>query len=78
MPGAGAGIALDDEAAFLDFVKECFAQKRKTLRNNLRARLADQTEKILNMAGLPPGVRAEALTVTQFAELFGLVRERKI
>jgi 16S rRNA (adenine1518-N6/adenine1519-N6)-dimethyltransferase len=78
MPGESAGIALDDEAAFLDFVKECFAQKRKTLRNNLRARLGEQTEKILKMTGLAPGVRAEALTVTQFAELFGLVRERKI
>jgi 16S rRNA (adenine1518-N6/adenine1519-N6)-dimethyltransferase len=78
MPGARANIPLDDEAAFLDFVKECFAQKRKTLRNNLRARIRERTEEILLQAGLTPGIRAEALTVAQFAALFGIVRERKI
>ena len=44
MPGARATIAAGDEKAFLDFVKECFAQKRKTLRNNLRARLGTRAE----------------------------------
>src|ERR1039458_6025080 len=39
-----------EEAAFLRFVRQCFAQKRKTLANNLRA------------AGVPPVAVAAALT----------------
>jgi 16S rRNA (adenine1518-N6/adenine1519-N6)-dimethyltransferase len=74
MPGARAHISIDDESAFLNFIKECFAQKRKTLRNNLRARLGVRTEGILLEAGLPAGVRAEAVTAAQFAALFKTVR----
>lgn len=72
MPGARASNTVADEKAFLDFVKECFAQKRKTLRNNLRARLGTRTEDILGEAGFSADVRAEQLTVPQFAELFRL------
>jgi len=77
MPGARAShpLGVDDEIAFLDFVKECFAQKRKTLRNNLRARLAARAGEVLHQAGLPPDVRAEALTIAQFAALFQLARK---
>jgi 16S rRNA (adenine1518-N6/adenine1519-N6)-dimethyltransferase len=70
MPGARARTCVSDEAAFLDFVKECFAQKRKMLRNNLRARLGTRTEDILQEAGLSADARAEQLTVSQFAALF--------
>jgi len=77
-PGARANFSVGDEIAFLDFVKECFAQKRKTLRNNLRARLGARTEEILQMTGLPSSVRAETLTVAQFAGLFQLLRNEKI
>jgi 16S rRNA (adenine1518-N6/adenine1519-N6)-dimethyltransferase len=72
MPGARAKTVVEDETAFLDFVKECFAQKRKTLRNNLRARLGTRTEEVLREADLPADARAEQLTVTQFAELLRL------
>jgi 16S rRNA (adenine1518-N6/adenine1519-N6)-dimethyltransferase len=75
MPGARVNNTVADENAFLDFVKECFAQKRKTLRNNLRVRLGDRTEDILEEAGLASGARAEQLTVPQFAELFRLARK---
>jgi 16S rRNA (adenine1518-N6/adenine1519-N6)-dimethyltransferase len=74
MPGERATVRLEDETAFLDFVKECFAQKRKTLRNNLRARLGTRAEDALREAGLPPGCRAEELTVSQFAALFAIAR----
>jgi 16S rRNA (adenine1518-N6/adenine1519-N6)-dimethyltransferase len=74
MPGARAKQSVANEDKFLDFVKECFAQKRKTLRNNLRARLGDRTKEILREAGLSPDVRAEQLTVPQFAALFQLTR----
>jgi 16S rRNA (adenine1518-N6/adenine1519-N6)-dimethyltransferase len=74
LPGARVQNSIADENAFLDFVKECFAQKRKTLRNNLRPRLGKRTEEILQEAGLSADVRAEQLKVSQFAELFRLVR----
>jgi 16S rRNA (adenine1518-N6/adenine1519-N6)-dimethyltransferase len=76
MPGARAKLPIEDESSFLDFVKECFAQKRKTLRNNLRARLGARTGDVLHEAGLPPGVRAEELTVAQFAGLFALAKRK--
>ena len=74
MPGARVKNSVDDENAFLNFIKECFAQKRKTLRNNLRARLGARTEDVLREARLSQDARAEQLTVTQFAGLFKLAR----
>ena len=71
-PGERVKNPVDDEIAFLDFVKECFAQKRKTLRNNLRRRLGTRTEGVLREAGLSTDTRAEELTVSQFAGLFRL------
>jgi 16S rRNA (adenine1518-N6/adenine1519-N6)-dimethyltransferase len=74
MPGARANNSVVDENAFLDFVKECFAQKRKTLRNNLRARLGTRAEEILREVGLSADARAEQLTIFQFVALFHLAR----
>jgi 16S rRNA (adenine1518-N6/adenine1519-N6)-dimethyltransferase len=74
MPGERAQNSVADENVFLDFVKECFAQKRKTLRNNLRPRLAERVDEVLREAGLSPDARAEQLTLSQFANLFQLVR----
>jgi 16S rRNA (adenine1518-N6/adenine1519-N6)-dimethyltransferase len=74
LPGARAINSVENENAFLDFVKECFAHKRKTLRNNLRAALGTRTEDVLKEAGLSPDARAEQLTVSQFAALFKLTR----
>ena len=65
----------EDQNAFLDFVKECFAQKRKTLRNNLRARLGARAADVLHDAGLAPDVRAEGLSISEFARLFQLARQ---
>ena len=74
MPGERETNAVQGEHAFLDYVKECFAAKRKTLRNNLRARLGPRTENVLEEAGLSPDVRAEQLSVPQFATLFRVAR----
>jgi 16S rRNA (adenine1518-N6/adenine1519-N6)-dimethyltransferase len=70
LPGDRAKLALPDEAAFLDFVKLSFAQKRKTLVNNLRT-LAnpDVVREALAAENLRPDARAEQLTVSQFAAL---------
>jgi len=74
LPGAGAELGIKDEAVFFEFVKLCFAQKRKTIWNNLRASLKEAAAKhILEAAGIDPHVRAERLTLAQFAALF---RER--
>jgi len=72
MPGARGRHPGVDETAFLDFVKECFAQKRKTLRNNLRARLGIRAEEVLCEAGLSPSARAEELSVAKLAALFSV------
>ena len=75
-PGENARSKVGDEKQFFEFVKECFAQKRKTLRNNLRNRLGTRTEDMLRETGLPSGVRAEELSVAQFATLFALAQAK--
>jgi 16S rRNA (adenine1518-N6/adenine1519-N6)-dimethyltransferase len=71
MPGEGARLSLRDETNFLEFVKTCFAQKRKTLANNLRATLGEERARaLINAAGLRSDARAEQLSVAQFAQLF--------
>lgn len=72
MPGERAKFEITQEQAFLDFVKVCFAQKRKTLRNNLRARLGSNTESAMLRAGIPANARAEELSIVEFVTLFHL------
>jgi 16S rRNA (adenine1518-N6/adenine1519-N6)-dimethyltransferase len=61
-----------EEASFLRFVRQTFAQKRKTLANNLRAAgippaaVADA----LHQAAIDPQVRSEALPIEGFAALW--------
>jgi 16S rRNA (adenine1518-N6/adenine1519-N6)-dimethyltransferase len=70
LPGERAKLGLRDEVAFLDFVKLCFAQKRKTLVNNLRSLAKpDAVRDALAGQGLRPDARAEQLSITQFAAL---------
>jgi 16S rRNA (adenine1518-N6/adenine1519-N6)-dimethyltransferase len=70
LPGERAALSVADEGAFLKFIQVCFAQKRKTLRNNLRAISSDQhIGKALATTKLAPDVRAEQLSVAQFAAL---------
>ena len=71
LPGENATIEFSNQAAFMDFVKRCFAQKRKTLVNNLRE-LAEpaKVKETLADLGLPAAARAEELPVTQLAALF--------
>jgi 16S rRNA (adenine1518-N6/adenine1519-N6)-dimethyltransferase len=71
LPGERAGLAIADEAGFLEFVGLCFGQKRKTLRNNLRPLYTDALiHESLAACGLRPDARAEQLPLAQFAELF--------
>jgi len=70
LPGERAKLALPDELAFLDFVKLCFAQKRKTLVNNLRpVAKPDRVREALAEQSLRPDARGEQLSVAQFGAL---------
>src|ERR1051326_7737097 len=56
---------------FIEFLKQNFAQKRKTLVNNLRGIYAeDHVRAALKGAGARPDVRAEALTLEKAAAIF--------
>ena len=60
-----------DDHAFLEFVKTCFAQKRKTLSNNLRELIApNELRALLKHSKLREDARAEQLTVAQFVTLY--------
>jgi 16S rRNA (adenine1518-N6/adenine1519-N6)-dimethyltransferase len=60
-----------EEAPFLSFLKLIFAQKRKTLFNNLRERYDEgAVKKSLQGAKVRPDVRAEALDLKHTAEIF--------
>ncbi len=70
-PGERATLGVAGERDFLEFLKVCFAQKRKTLRNNLRAVPgSERTEQTLERLDISARVRAEQLTLEQFARLF--------
>src|SRR5262249_52984165 len=64
LPGQKGTLGLADEGKFLEFVKVCFAQKRKTLVNNLRTLSGPEvTRAHLAALNLLPGARAEELSV---------------
>ena len=60
-----------DAAGFDAFLKRCFAQKRKTLANNLRAAgWAGEELRAAWPASVPPQARAESLALEPLAELY--------
>jgi 16S rRNA (adenine1518-N6/adenine1519-N6)-dimethyltransferase len=72
LPGEDAKLGIADSGKFLNFVKACFAQKRKTLVNNLRsvatpARIKDA----LATMKLGAAARAEELSVAELGALYG-------
>lgn len=62
-----------EEAPFISFLKQSFAQKRKTLSNNLRAagQTAERVSQAFATTGTSPQIRAEALPVEQLAAIWG-------
>ena len=68
--GAQANPSRDADSRFLDFVKLCFSQKRKTLVNNLRSLAKpDRVREALASLNLRPDARAEQLPVARLAAL---------
>ncbi len=60
-----------EEGTFIAFLKVAFAQKRKTLLNNLRGQYADAAVRAaLKSAGLRADVRAEAVLLEKMAAVF--------
>jgi 16S rRNA (adenine1518-N6/adenine1519-N6)-dimethyltransferase len=60
-----------DEAEFIGFLKLSFAQKRKTLWNNLKVRYpSEDLTGAMKRARIQPSVRAETLSLEQSAALF--------
>jgi dimethyladenosine transferase len=67
-------VAVTDESFFFRLVRASFAQRRKTLMNNLMHNLFSKEQKeavlaVLRQAGIDPGRRGETLTIEEFAEL---------
>lgn len=70
-PGEAASLLPSEAASFLEFVKNCFAQKRKTLSNNLRLFAPpDRVRQVLKELKLREDARAEQLNVNQFLALY--------
>ena len=71
LPGERAKLPQINESAFLEFVKLCFSQKRKTLVNNLKSRVkAELVRESLANLKLRVDSRAEQLSVINLATLF--------
>lgn len=68
-------IDVADRAGFFALVRAAFAQRRKTISNNLKAaRLSlginEEIDAVLARAGIEPMRRAETLSLDEFAKLF--------
>lgn len=75
LPGEGPQLGIEDETEFMKFLRTCFAQKRKTLRNNLRAAMTQEgATALLRECGIGPSARAEELGLAQFARMFAGMR----
>lgn len=68
-------VNVRDEAKFFALVRASFAQRRKTVFNNLKAaarslEFADDFDKALRAAGIDSQRRAETLTIVEFSALY--------
>ncbi len=62
-------VTVADEVAFRRLVKAAFAQRRKTLRNTLRAAGYENLDEVSEKTGIDFQRRGETLTVEEFATL---------
>lgn len=74
LPGERAGHRAGDEPRFLEFVKRCFAQKRKTLANNLKGHAEpERIRAAFAELSIAAEARAEQLPPGKFVGLFSLL-----
>ncbi|WP_166245740.1 16S rRNA (adenine(1518)-N(6)/adenine(1519)-N(6))-dimethyltransferase RsmA [Paenibacillus turpanensis] len=67
-------VQVSDERFFFEVVQACFAQRRKTISNNLQSHFSGRMEKervkeLLQTAGIDPVRRGETLSLQEFARL---------
>jgi 16S rRNA (adenine1518-N6/adenine1519-N6)-dimethyltransferase len=67
-------VQVEDESFFFDVVHACFAQRRKTIANNLLGSLfakGDRAalESVLAACGIDPSRRGETLSIAEYARL---------
>jgi 16S rRNA (adenine1518-N6/adenine1519-N6)-dimethyltransferase len=78
LPGRGPLLSDEEKSEVLEFVKLCFAQKRKTLVNNLKtAGGAARVRAALEGLGLRADARAEQLGVGEFVKLWRELKGKK-
>lgn len=74
-------VDVDDESFFFQVVRASFAQRRKTILNNLISNLPngkamkEKIERILTEKGIDPRRRGETLTMEEFASISNALRE---
>src|SRR5574343_868186 len=73
IPDAGRCGVADNEVLLEEVVSQAFAQRRKTLRNNLKGLVSDEE---LASVGIDAGWRAENVSVPQYVSLANLVARR--
>jgi 16S rRNA (adenine1518-N6/adenine1519-N6)-dimethyltransferase len=65
-----------DELGFIAFLKVMFAQKRKTVSNNLKLAYDKAAAKrALEQTGIAPSTRAEAISLEDMARLYLALKE---
>ncbi|WP_058300447.1 16S rRNA (adenine(1518)-N(6)/adenine(1519)-N(6))-dimethyltransferase RsmA [Gorillibacterium timonense] len=67
-------VEVEDEKFFFEVVQAAFAQRRKTLGNNMLARFfgkegRDEMNRLLEELAIDPGRRGETLSIAEFAKL---------
>ena len=73
IPDAGRCGVADNEVLLEEVVSQAFAQRRKTLRNNLKGLVSDEE---LASIGIDAGWRAENVGVAQYVALANLIARR--
>lgn len=76
-------VAVDDETHFFAVVQAAFAQRRKTIANNLLSRFMrkegrQRLEEVLQQCAIDPGRRGETLDLAEFAKLSNELRRAGI
>ncbi|MBS9337788.1 16S rRNA (adenine(1518)-N(6)/adenine(1519)-N(6))-dimethyltransferase RsmA [Fructobacillus parabroussonetiae] len=75
---------VDQPKQLFSLVKACFAHRRKSLWNNLLQRFGkeestkDKLRLALDKAGIEPGIRAERLTLAEFTDLYGSLKDENV
>lgn len=71
-------VSVEDESFFFEVVQASFAQRRKTIANNLKSRFfpgegRERLEQLLQEAGIEPSRRGETLSIEEYARLSNIL-----